>query len=215
MAKAATKTRKRPGAGSTVAINRVSPLDGVIRHGRHGADNANGPSVSLSLRHPLSIATVITRKGKSRSLAAAVKKHYGIDLPAPGQSTTGRQVAVHWCGPEQWYVVSAGHGEGELYADLQANLTRLASVSDQSHGRIVIVLKGRNVRDLLAKGTPVDLHPRVFGPGQCAVTQMAHVGVHIAQTGDDEFELSLFRGFAESFWEWLTEMATEFGYEVV
>ncbi len=44
---------------------------------------------------------------------------------------------------------------------------------------------------------------------------MAHVGVHIAQVGNDQFELSLFRGFAESFWEWLTEMASEFGYEVV
>jgi methylglutamate dehydrogenase subunit D len=43
---------------------------------------------------------------------------------------------------------------------------------------------------------------------------MAHVGVHIAQVGPDAFELSLFRGFAESFWEWLGEMSDEFGYEV-
>ena len=43
---------------------------------------------------------------------------------------------------------------------------------------------------------------------------MAHVGVHIAQVGPDTFELSLFRGFAESLWEWLAEMSGEFGYEV-
>jgi methylglutamate dehydrogenase subunit D len=43
---------------------------------------------------------------------------------------------------------------------------------------------------------------------------MAHIGVHIAQVGPDAFELSLFRGFAESFWEWLGEMSAEFGYEV-
>jgi sarcosine oxidase gamma subunit len=32
--------------------------------------------------------------------------------------------------------------------------------------------------------------------------------------GPDDFELSLFRGFSESFWEWLTEQSAEFGYLV-
>jgi sarcosine oxidase subunit gamma len=54
----------------------------------------------------------------------------------------------------------------------------------------------------------------MFKPGYCAVTQIAHVGVHLAQVGPDAFELSVFRGFAESFWEWLTEQAEEFGYQV-
>ncbi len=90
-----------------------------------------------------------------------------------------------------------------------------ASISDQSHGRVVFSLSGPMARHVLTKGTPVDLHPRAFAPGQCAVTQMAHVGVHLAQVGPESYELSLFRGFAENFWEWLTEMALEFGYEVV
>jgi sarcosine oxidase subunit gamma len=67
---------------------------------------------------------------------------------------------------------------------------------------------------VLAKGTPVDLHPSVFTAGQCAMTQMAHVGVHISHPDEDAFELSVFRGFSESFWEWLTEQAEEFGYQV-
>jgi sarcosine oxidase gamma subunit len=39
--------------------------------------------------------------------------------------------------------------------------------------------------------------------------------VHVSATGEDAFELSLFRGFSEHFWEWLTEQALEFGYEVI
>ena len=30
-----------------------------------------------------------------------------------------------------------------------------------------------------------------------------------------EFELSVFRGFSENFWEWLTEQAEEYGYQVL
>ena len=54
-----------------------------------------------------------------------------------------------------------------------------------------------------------------FGPGKSAMTQMAHVGVHLIQTAEDTFELSVFRGFAENFWEWLTEQAEEYGYQVL
>ena len=67
---------------------------------------------------------------------------------------------------------------------------------------------------MLAKGTPVDLHKSEFLIGKSAVTQMAHVGVHLTRTGEDAFELSVFRGFAESFWEWLAQQAEEFGYRV-
>ncbi len=67
---------------------------------------------------------------------------------------------------------------------------------------------------VLAKGTPVDLHPGVFPVGKSALTQMAHVGAHLTRVGEDAFDLSVFRGFAESFWEWITEQAEEFGYQV-
>ncbi len=215
--KAAPKRSARKAAVNAPAItaSRVSALDGVIAYGRHGADHADGPGVTLSVRHPASIATVIARQGKLRSLKTALKKHYGVDCPDPGQSASTRGVDIHWCGPEQWYVISHKHEDGALFRELKGRLEGAGSVSEQSHGRIILSLKGPRVRDLLAKGTPVDLHPSVFGPGQCAVTQMAHVGVHFAQVGNDQFELSLFRGFAESFWEWLTEMASEYGYQVV
>jgi sarcosine oxidase subunit gamma len=98
---------------------------------------------------------------------------------------------------------------------LKALLVGLASCSDQSHGRVILRIAGPRARALLAKGTPIDLHPSAFGPGRSAVTQMAHVGVHLIQTGEDAFELSVFRGFSENFWEWLTEQAEEFGYQVL
>jgi hypothetical protein len=41
------------------------------------------------------------------------------------------------------------------------------------------------------------------------------VGVHLTRVGRDAFELSVFRGFSESFWEWLTEQAEEFGYQIL
>ena len=102
----------------------------------------------------------------------------------------GERLTLHWCGAEQWYAIAGDRDEGVLYRELKTRLDGLASCSDQSHGRIVITIAGPKARNVLAKGTPVDLHPSAFGSGQCAVTQMAHVGVHLAQVGEHAFELS-------------------------
>jgi sarcosine oxidase subunit gamma len=185
-----------------------------LRHGRHGADRPGGPGVVFSLRHPVSIVTVIARKGQAHGLSEAMDRHFGLACPPPGHSTAKGTLALHWCGFEQWYAVADGYADGELYDALRETSQGLASVSDQSHGRVIIRVEGPRARDVLAKGTGIDLHPRAFDPGRSAVTQMAHIGVHVAQVGTDAFELSLFRGFEENYWEWLGEMSGEYGYEV-
>lgn len=192
---------------------RVSALADVAVQGRFGADRG-APGVTLSVRHPVSIVLIIARKGRSEAASAAAQRLFGRALPEAGYSADGEGATLHWCQPGQWYAVAEGRAEGALYREARAAFEGVAAVSDQSHGRIIIGIEGPKARAVLAKGTPIDLHPRSFGPGRSAVTVMAHVGVHLAQTGEDAFELSVFRGFSESFWEWLTEQAEEFGYQV-
>ncbi|OUR75439.1 hypothetical protein A9Q83_18675 [Alphaproteobacteria bacterium 46_93_T64] len=198
----------------TLEMKRMSPLDSKIQNGRFGMETGEDAGVSLSIRHPMSIVMIIARNGKSSAVSELMEKSYGVTCPLPGRSATGRNVTIHWTGAEQWIVTSNDLEEGDLYEQLARSLEGLASITDQSHGRLTLSVTGIHARNVLSKGTSVDLHPRVFGTGHCAVTQMAHVGVHVACTGTNEFELLLFRGFAESFWEWLTEMSEEFGYEV-
>lgn len=193
---------------NTETFGRLSALDGIAIAGNFGTSGKAG--VNITVCPPRSVVLISARKGKTAALSKATKKHLGLATPKQGCSNYSKGTAIHWAGPEQWYVV----GQGEQYDDLCQQLSGIASVVDQSHGRITIVLSGNNARDVLAKGTPVDLHSSVFKPGNCAVTEMAHTAVHVAKTADNEFEISLYRGFAESFWEWLCEMSLEFGYEV-
>lgn len=178
-------------------FNRISALRDVAVQGRFGADKG-AVGVTFTVRHPMSIVTVIARAGQAQATAAALKGY-----------------EAQWAGPDQYFVLAENRGEGALYRELKAKLAGIASVSDQSHGRVVLRIVGPKARAVLAKGTPVDLHPDAFPVGKSAVTQMAHVGVHLTRVGADSYDLSVFRGFAESFWEWITEQAEEFGYQVI
>jgi methylglutamate dehydrogenase subunit D len=168
--------------------HRHLPLRDIAKPGRFGADRGQ-PGVRFTIVHPVTLVTVIARKGKSKLVSDAMK-------------------TAMWAGADQYYV------EGVSAAELKQKLGANASVIDQSHGRVMIRISGPKVRDVLAKGTPVDLHTEQFPIGKSAMTQMAHVGVHLTRTGEDEFTLSVFRGFSESFWEWLTTSSAEFGYAV-
>ena len=177
---------------------RTSALQNVAIQGRFGADKG-APGISLSVVHPLSIAMVIARKGKSKAIKDAL--------------ATLKSVDVLWAGPDQYFIQSS-KTESALISDLQKKLEGLASITDQSHGRVVLRISGPKARTVLAKDTPVDLHQDEFPMGKSALTQIAHVSVHLTRTGKDEFTLSVFRGFSESFWEWLTSQSAEFGYQV-
>jgi methylglutamate dehydrogenase subunit D len=172
---------------------RTSALANIAKLGRFGADKG-APGVTLSVIHPVTMVMVIARKGKTKALKDALARM--------------KKTEVLWAGPDQYYV------QNVPYTELKSKLEGLASVSDQSHGRVVIRIDGPKTRALLSKGTPVDLHESEFPIGKSALTQMAHVSVHLTRSGQDEFTLSVFRGFSESFWEWLTSQAGEFGYQV-
>ena len=182
---------------SELLLQRVSPLRDVAIQGRFGASRG-APGVTLAVRHPLSIVTVIARAGQGAATTAALRGH-----------------DAKWAGPDQYFVLAEGRGEGALYRELTASLQGMASVSDQSHGRVIIRISGPKARAVMAKGTPVDLHPGAFHLAKSALTQMAHVAVHLTRTAEDAYDLSVFRGFSESFWEWLTEQSEEFGYQVI
>ena len=174
-------------------MHRESPLQHASKPGRFGLAGG-APGVTFTVLHPLTLVSVIARKGKAKAVKDALSALRGS--------------AVMWAGPDQYYV------KGADAAALKKKLGDAASVIDQSHGRVVFRIEGPKARALLAKGTPVDLHPSEFPVGKSAVTQMAHVGVHLTSVDKDAFELSVFRGFSESFWEWMTEQALEFGYLV-
>jgi sarcosine oxidase, subunit gamma len=68
---------------------------------------------------------------------------------------------------------------------------------------------------VLAKGCPIDLHPRAFSIGQCAQSRLAKAPILIGQIENQPFfELIFRRSFADYLWTWLETAAAEYGLTV-
>lgn len=120
--------------------------------------------------------------------------------------------ALLWLGPDEWLLHGPVGGETALHAALTAGFAaRHASVVDVTDNGTLLVLEGPAVRVVLAKGCPLDLHPRAFAPGRCAQTLAGQVPVTLWQQTDARIALFARRSFAPFLWDWLVDAGEEVG----
>jgi methylglutamate dehydrogenase subunit D len=191
-----------------------SALDRVLAPGHYGAE-ADVPGVTISEHTGLALASVMVRRGKTAELRARVKERFATDLPMTPRRVADGGIHFIWAGPGRW-LAAAHRSPAELESQLREALSGLASVSSQSDGRSIIRISGLKAREALAKGVPLDLDPRAFGPGDTAMTVVAHINVHLWQSdAAPTYDFAVFRSFAGSFCQWLVDAAKEFGVHVL
>lgn len=132
----------------------------------------------------------------------------------PNRVAAMRELRTLWLGPDEWLVTAPGGAAPDLFRRLsRALIGRHAGVTDLSASRAVIEIAGTQARPLLEKGCGLDLHPRAFGPGQCAQTLFAKLPVIIDQlAAAPAYRLFVRRSAARWLTEWLIDAAQEFRF---
>lgn len=184
------------------------PLEGFLAAGRHGEGNG----VVLRERTGLAVRSVQARRGRAAELAGLVRDRFGLDLPQGPKRAASGGIAFLGVGPGKWLAL---HEEG-LGLRLAETLAGLASAVDQSDAYAVVRVTGPHAREALQRALPIDLHPRAFGPGDVAVTSMAHIGVTLWLLDPaPTFELAAPRSYAGDFARTLLASTAAFGAEVL
>ncbi len=138
----------------------------------------------------------------------------GFDLPtAPNTWVPAGAGRVVWLGPDEWLLSSTTEAPEDFEARLRAAVLPLGgSATDVSAQRIGLRLTGARVRDVLAKGCSIDLHPRLFGRGASAQTTLGQAGVVLLALSDagDDYVVLVRSSFAGYLADWLLDAALEF-----
>ena len=195
------------------ALIAASPLAHHWRPGRHGAAE---PDVMTISERRLAIVQLTARKDQVEATAAALASVTGLDLPQPGHTSSARDLMAVWAQPNSWLLMQPLRPGPSLPRVLDAACGGVASIVDLTGGRAVLRLAGGRVRDVLAKGCRIDLHPRAFGPGRSAMTVIGHVETVVIQIDEaPTFDLIVPATYAASFLDWLERAAEEWGYELI
>jgi sarcosine oxidase subunit gamma len=142
-----------------------------------------------------------------RAIAAAASLRIGdTPLPTiPGHSA-GVDPAVLWLAPDGWLLISAsGDGAALVDAGRRACAGQTAAVVDVSDSLVAFELAGSRVRELLARGTGLELTEAMLSPGRCTRTRFAQLAVILRPQGEERVELIVDRGPAAWLREWFID----------
>jgi sarcosine oxidase subunit gamma len=185
---------------------------GIASPGHVGAPGKAG--VTARLLDGFGLASLIVAPGDMAALTKMAESRLGATLPQTPKIVTGAACEAIWSGPGQWLLRTPSREGVAALMPLSAH----GALSDQSDGRAAVRVSGPRVRDMLAKGVMLDLHPEAFAVGDAALTGIAHVGVHLWRLPDGPegavFEIMAPRSMAGSFWSWFAASVAEFGCQV-
>jgi sarcosine oxidase, subunit gamma len=145
---------------------------------------------------------------------------HGLGLPTTPNTWVPRgDGQAIWLGPDEWLVTDSLRSPQELEAELRTAVGFGGAVVDVSAQRTTLRLRGEHVRDVLATGCAIDLHPRAFPAGSAAQTTLGLAGVVLLALDDGvdggatHYHVLVRSSFARYLAAWLLDAAVEFSTE--
>ncbi len=163
--------------------------------------------VAVRTRDDFQIVTVAAFRDRAPAVVEQAWSRFGLTLRDGPYRSEGSEgcgtdagAAALGIGPRRWLFVRPDRADAFVPSVARA-FEGIAAVSDQSDAYVVFEVTGEHARSVLAKGVPVDLHPRSFTTGDVAVTTVAHTNAILWRMGTDaapHFCLATPRSYAES-----------------
>ena len=167
-------------------------------------------SDSVTFRQTTLAVCILRLKFPAGHEPEALGREFGVNWPiAPNTTAAGEGVKVLWLGPSEWVIEHLPATEVIARAARACGDT-LHHVAEVSEGRVVFELEGPKAREVLSKGCSLDLHPRVFGAGQCAQTLLHHANILLEASGSDRFRFYTDRSLAGWMSAWLADATLEY-----
>jgi sarcosine oxidase subunit gamma len=172
-----------------------------------GASFAGAVKVSDAGLHGM-----ITLRGDlaDEKLAAAVKSVVGLTLPGPRAIKEGQKGDVAWMSPDEVLLMVEYQAADAAVEKLQKALAGTHALAvNVSDARAVFQLTGAGVREVIAKGAPVDMSADGLKPGEIRRTRIGQLAAAFWLTDETTLTVICFRSVGGHMYQWLCTAAAK------
>ena len=192
-------------------MTAITPLESVHKKGLFGDHHMKNENDLLKISEVRDLTIIQVVKYKRSKINLNSIQIDGLDFPLQSPKiSSSKETRILWSAPSTWLIIS--RKEKIIKTVKEKCDSDNFAITDISHSRAVIQIKGFQAKDLLKKGCPLNFNE--FENNNCAGTVFHGINIIVDFTdkNPDTFNLLTLRSFGESFYHHITDAALEFGY---
>ena len=192
-------------------MTAISPLESIHQKGIFGDHHDKNEKDLLKISELKNLYIIQVVKYKKSEIQSSTIKIGDLVLPLENlKVTANKETRILWNAPGTWLVISNKKNIVSTIKDKCDN--KNFAVTDISHSRAVIQIKGFQAKEVLKKGCPININE--IQVNNCAGTLFNGITVMVdfVNNNPDTFNLLALISFGETFYHHITDAALEFGY---
>ena len=192
-------------------MTAITPLESIHKKGLFGNHHKKNEIDLLKILEVKDLTVVQIVQYKKSKIQLNSIQIDGLEFPLQNTKvSSNKETRILWNAPNTWLVIS--RKENIIETIKETCNSENFSVTDISHSRAVIQIKGLQAKEILKKGCPLNFNE--FEKNNCAGTVFHGITIVVdfVDNNPDTFNLLTLRSFGESFYHHITDAALEFGY---
>ena len=189
----------------------VTPLEFIHKKGIFGDHHKKNEKDLLQISEVKNLAIIQIVQYKRSKIQLGAIQIEGLGFPIENSKVeSNKETRILWSAPRTWFIISK---KENIINNIKEKCTdENFAITDISHSRAVIQIKGLQAREILKKGCPLNINE--FKTNNCAGTVFHGISivVDLIDNNPDTFNLLTLRSFGESFYHHITDAALESGY---
>ena len=192
-------------------MTAITPLETIHKKGIFGDHHKKNESDLIQISEVKHLKIIQLVKYKKSKIQLQSIQIDNLKLSEENlKVTSNSDTRILWNAPNNWLVISSKENIIEKIKEKCSSDD--FALTDISHSRATIKIKGSHAKEILKKGSPINFNE--FKKNNCAGTVFHGINIVIDSIEDnpETYHILTLRSFGESLYHHITDAALEFGY---
>ena len=194
-------------------MTSISPLNNVHELGSFGNFEGKNSNEIITIKELKNFKIFQVVKYKTSKTNIKEYKIFDLNFPDDLKVSGNNDTRILWIGPNNWFIFSSSE---KLSEEISRNLSNNEfAITDLSHSKAIIELSGKNLKEVLKKGCPINFNELNKNQSINSIFNGIAITLDFVNDQPATVRVMSLRSFGESLYHSVTDASLEFGYKAI